>query len=351
MTIARKQILVENEIRNYHCTVRCVRRAFLCGRDFLSGKDYEHRRQWIQERLAFLSEVFAMDIIGYSVQSNHLHVILRTRPDLAKEMSDEAVALRWLRLFPPAGFRGMSDWTPGQSTIDLIVHNPERLATCRRRLTDLSWFMRCLDERIARLANREDNCKGRFWEGRFKCKLLLDEPALLTCLVYVDLNPIRAGETKTPEESRFTSAYDRIQMGRKEVVKLVKSPESISLEPGNAPQDSHKNPTPSDWLCPFCDTAERMGAFQSISFDEYLYILDILGREIQPDKKGFIPLDLKPILQRLSIVTECWFGILENYENRFRRILGRASHVMEQARGTGLNWFHGIKACREVFGT
>ena len=88
----------------------------------------------------------------------------------------------------------------------MLAADGEQLAERRRRLSSLSWFMRCLAEPIARQANRKDGCTGRFLEGRTKCQRLLDEAAVLACSVYVDLNPIRAEVVTTPETSADTSA-------------------------------------------------------------------------------------------------------------------------------------------------
>jgi REP element-mobilizing transposase RayT len=146
-------------------------------------------------------------VLSYAIMSNHLHLVVRNLPGRAAAWSDEEVARRWLWIFPgPGGKRGRP---PEDAAVRALCGDPERLAIRRARLADPSWFMRCLNEPIARRANREDACTGRFWEGRFKCQKLDDDGATLACMTYVDLNPVRAGLAETPEASDFTSGQDR----------------------------------------------------------------------------------------------------------------------------------------------
>jgi hypothetical protein len=163
---ARKQIVDETEVGIYHCVSRCVRRAFLCGQDALTGRSYDHRKVWIQGRLEELAAILAVDVLGFSVMSNHLHLLLRNRPDIAARWSDEQVARRWWRLHPGRHNEDGSPAEPEPHELALLTADAEALAVRRQRLSSISWWMRSLCEPMARRANREDGVTGRFWEGR-----------------------------------------------------------------------------------------------------------------------------------------------------------------------------------------
>jgi putative transposase len=206
MAIARSEVVIDGVEAVYHCISRCVRRAFLCGTDTYTGKSYEHRKEWIRLRIQELTSGYAIEVSAYAVMSNHLHVVLRTRPDWVDSWTDKEVAIRWLKMFSRSRMVEDKDAPPSDSEIKRLTDHAERMTEIRSRLSSVSWFMRSLNEHVARLANREDGCKGRFWEGRFKCQALLDEAAVLACMAYVDLNPIRAGLAETPGGQRF---YER----------------------------------------------------------------------------------------------------------------------------------------------
>lgn len=191
----------------YHCISRCVRRAWLCGEDPASGQNFDHRRGWIEQRLLDLAQSFAVELYAWAVMSNHAHVVLRVDPAVAAQWSDEDVATRWARLTRTLD----AEPPPVEERVRILLLQPERLAVLRERLGSVSWFMRFLNEAIARQANAEDHCTGRFWEGRFICQALLDEKAVLTCMAYVDLNPIRAGITTNLEDSDFTTIQRRLR--------------------------------------------------------------------------------------------------------------------------------------------
>lgn len=207
----RPDVLAEGEFQFEHCINQCVRRAFLCGKDELTGKNYDHRRELIRGRLEFLAGVMGIEVLGYAIMSNHFHTILRGRHDLVAAWSDDQVALKWWMLCPVRKNKDGSPAEPTEFEINQIRNDKKGLKEKRQRLSSISWFMRFLSERIAKEANKQDKCSGRFWEGRFKAQVLLDAAAILACMQYVELNPLRGGIAKTPEDSNFTSAQDRLK--------------------------------------------------------------------------------------------------------------------------------------------
>ncbi|MCP4322992.1 MAG: hypothetical protein GY787_14335, partial [Alteromonadales bacterium] len=142
--------------------------------------------------------------------------------------------------------------------------------------------MRCLNKFIARKANKEDKCKGRFWEGRFKSQALLDEKALLTCMAYVDLNPIRAKMSASVEESEYTSVFERIH--------------------GKSNYAENKKESGSKPLIKFIG-AENQSQPQGINFTliDYLELVDWSGRIIREGKRGAISGQTPVLLSTLGL--------------------------------------------------
>jgi REP element-mobilizing transposase RayT len=315
----RREVLAEGEIQVVHCVNRCVRRGFLCGTDDLTGKNYEHRRQWIRNRIEFLAGVFGIDVLGFSVMSNHLHVILRSRPDVVTEWSDDDVARRWWSLFPSRRNKDGSPAEPAETDLNSLTKDEKKLKELRARLSSISWFMRCTSEVIARMANAEDECTGRFWEGRFKAKVLPDEAAIAACMVYVDLNPVRAGLAATPEQSDFTSAQERIAD--------LKSADDVST--ADAKDSRIEHGAHAGWLAPVDLEPKRLrvrGKCSSrrasnkgcvfMSLPEYLSLLDWTGRQLVPGKRGAIGKDVSQILERLKLSAELWLHAVEQFGKR-----------------------------------
>ncbi|RRS08557.1 transposase [Pseudoalteromonas sp. J010] len=296
MATARKNQISLTDTKYYHCISRCVRRAFLCGEDKLTGKSYAHRRDWVEEKLLMLATVFCIDVCAYAVMSNHTHIVLHVDDNKAKRLSDKAIVIRWHKLFKGNWVtRKFVEEEPLCESDRLILS--EYIAKYRQRLADISWFMRVLNEDIARRANKEDECTGRFWEGRFKSQPLLDEAALAACMAYVDLNPIRAKLALTPETSDFTSIKKRIDHARQ-----GKQPNSLLRFAGSPRKNIPKG-------LPF-------------ELKSYLELVELTGKCIRTDKKGAI-LESQPILSRLNIEPDNWMKLTTQFSRIFHGAVGR----------------------------
>ena len=236
----REDVFDPEVVGIYHCYNRCSQRAFLCGFDPVTQQDFSHRKQWVQDRLKLLARSMAVEILDYAVLDNHLHCVLRNRPDLVGTWPDEEVVRRWWLLCPD---RRDERGEPAEiSNIELQARlaDHEQVAEYRKRLSCISWFMRLLCQPIARRANHESDVTGRFFAHRFGCERILDMAGLLACSMYVDLNLVRAGVAKTPEESVYTSAYDRIRGHMfRQAQSLDQDATEILVSEG-----------PDDWLAP-----------------------------------------------------------------------------------------------------
>jgi putative transposase len=333
MALPRSSYVRDIQIGFYHCTTRCVRRAFLYGLDPYSGRDYSHRKPWIENRLRQLTSIFAIDVSSFSVMSNHYHLTARTRPDIVAAWSDYEVARRWLTLCPIRYRSKKKAILTLQDHIRALAGRPERIAVLRKRLSSLSWFMGRLNEFIARAANKEDNVKGRFWESRFKCQALLDHPSIAACMVYVDLNPIRAGLAHTPESSNFTGIQRRIQN------RIRKTTNSNSNDyPGDGPF----------CLCPISSLNDPNGILP-MSEDEYIDLVDRSGRLIRKDKPGFVDPNLEPILIRIRANPKSWEDTVSHFEDKFGLAVGIVDNIRKFADLLGKRWFTGIRSAQSAF--
>jgi REP element-mobilizing transposase RayT len=314
MTRPRKELISVSDTPYYHVVSRCVRRTFLCGFDKHTQQDYEHRCQWIEDRMRLLSSLFAIDICSYAVMSNHYHIVVKLNPQQATEWNHQEVISRWTSIYKGPLLvqrqqQGGSLSLAEQQTVSDIIE------VWRERLADLSWFMKCLNEPIAREANKEDNCTGHFWESRYKSQALLNEEALLSCMAYVDLNPVRACMADTPETSNYTSIKERIKPHKRHQPLDEATPPSSALHHFEA---SLKPLLQFDGAI-----TQELQTGIPFSWEDYLMLVDWTGRVVREDKRGAIDDKLPPILERLNIEVNAWLKQASQFEqqhkHQFRR--------------------------------
>ncbi|TWT69688.1 hypothetical protein [Crateriforma conspicua] len=371
------------EVCIVHVVQRCVRRAFLAGVDRESGKDYSFRKEWIRRRMEALASVFAVDVLSYAVMSNHMHQILRNRPDVCCRWSDEDVAIRWLRVFPG---RRLEEHLaePTENDVQTLVRDKERLAEIRKRLADISWFMRALSEPIARMANKQDDCTGRFWEGRFKCQRIVDEAGLLACSIYVDLNPVRAAMAESPEQTPHTSVYDRVKacQGAKLDSAAFDLRPIPTDETGTKIRDTpvdelrqerkkkRQNPTcrkilRDGWLSPLTLLPDKLSdepevhtggvrssdkGFLNMTWKDYWELLRWTARRSVEETNLKVPASLRKTLQALGIDLSMWRDLVWNWQKYFGNsvCVGHPESIKQHAAETGHHHHRGqasVKSC------
>lgn len=270
--------------------------------------------------------------------SNHYHLVLRVDRQGAAAWSHEEIVERWTKVF---GLPTLIErWREGVAGAAERAAAKEAIESWRTRLSDVSWYMRCLNEYLARRANAEDECTGRFWEGRFKSQALLDEAGLLTAMAYVDLNPVRAGIAATPEESEFTSIHARIlQLRSARDSPLRRVHRSAAVAP--------KTSAPA--LLPFRDTAVLRSSSLPMSLSDYRQLLDWSARMTRPGKKRTVNSRLPAILTRLNIDADVWQYAMRPGGNLFGRAIGRLDGLRAHAERLGQAWIKGLQQAGRLY--
>ncbi len=375
-----------DEVCIVHTTQRCVRRARLVGRDKVTHKNFSHRRGWVRDRLRALASTLAVDVLAYAVMENHVHTLLRNRPDIVAKWTDREVALRWLRVFPG---RQIDEelGVPTEEDVQKLLNQPQRVLELRKRLSDISWFMRALAEPIARRANREDDCTGRFWQGRFKAQRIIDDAGLLACAAYIESNPIRAGISQSIEDSGFTSALDRLLAAAGEMV------ESVSLEdspigseeagerirkklPAGRPSINHEAKAirgpqlvPRDSFLAPLTLAENIlssdpelhtegqrasdKGFLTISWAEYESLLRWTASKRSTKEGTQITETMASVFRTLGIQPAAWNDLVWNFKRYFGRSsrAGSTRSMVNAAKKDGKHWYRGVRSTEHCFVT
>jgi hypothetical protein len=274
MTVARAHLVNPAVSRWYHCVLRCTRGASLV------GDGTNDRKGWIESRLQELAGIFAVSVGAFAVLDDHVHVLVRLDPEAARKWSVEEVVRRWGRLSPPRD-NARRPLAVSDEWVKRHRSNRTWVAQARQRLQSLGWFMKSLKEPLARMANRQEQTRGAFFEGRFKSIAILDDEALLVTCAYIDLSPLAAGIAKLPTRSAHTSIKARVDHVRKQ----DRNEDLNAARRGGAAGSKAAGLEEGHWLCPIEDRrrldASREGMISGLSLGSYLLLVDFTARLYQ----------------------------------------------------------------------
>jgi len=164
-------------------------------------------------------------------------------------------------------------------------------------------------------------------KGRFKSQALLSEQALLACMSYVDLNPVRADICNTLEQSEYTSIKQRI--------------DTLT----NKTDKPDNQPIP---LAPFIAASQTKNGI-SFSLHDYLELTDWTGRTIRKDKRGYIKADTPAILKKLNLGEDTWMETVTSFTDQFHTFIGPEETLSAICQKHRKKWLKGISICRKLF--
>lgn len=323
MTRPRSTQVCLDETPYYHCMSRCVRRAFLCGYDEKTKTNYDYRRKWIENKILELSQHFCISVPAYSVMSNHYHVILYVDRDKALALSNKEVAKRWVKIYKPDSL--IIDFLNGvKYEKEEKKRLKKRLKEIRERLYSISWFMRVINQYISATCNEEDEVTGAFWASRFQSKALLSDAAVMACMAYVDLNPIRANMAKTIEDSAFTSIKKRINGNEDKEKPIV----FIGMDESDEKPDI------------------------DIKLGDYINLVKWTAENIHKEniKQGKKTNTMMAVLENNKIPPDYWLMVCERFEDLFGNTAGKVIDSLRANLVFGTNRMKKLKNIKKKYG-
>ena len=348
--LARVEIFQPDEIAIVHVMNRTVRRCFLLGDDPLTGRNYDHRKEWLEIQLKRQAGLFGIDLLCQSIMSNHFHLVLRSRPDVFAVWDDSEVARRWMTLCPVRRKPNGEPETPTEVELNSIRRDKQKLTEIRSRLSDISWWMRLLCQHIGQRANREDEEVGKFWQARYQAVRLLDEASLLACAAYVDLNPIRAALAETLEQSDFTSVQKRIDSLKARAKSPCRSAPDRAARPDGylAPLEIDER---NDAVGPCCHQQGRRCSdkgFLPMPAARYIQLLDWTARQWSGTRRGRTPPGLAPVFERLGISGKVWCQLVRQFGRLFYAVAGKPHEIDARRSRDGRRRYKAKRAAREL---
>lgn len=377
----RSQVINEEEVSVYHVIDRCVRSAFLLDKEVTLNGVIRTRRQFLEELTKVLASKFMIDVSGFGFMINHMHMVLRNRPDLVKIMSDEDVLRAWWQISPDYRTKGNKPGNLTPKRLRKMLRDRKRIAECRKRLSSISWFMRYLKQPFSVAVNKVEETTGHVWEGRFKCIPIESVDQLLNAMIYVDLNPVRAGIAHSITQSIHTSAYNRAKsQERRGKLGRHRKRERKAIRDRDAVLE-----LTDDWLSPIELSESSLAAMQRIkteqgmktliqvtSFpdqetprlgrarasdlgvlpittDAYLMLVDLIGRRIHPGKVGKIPAKVPPILDAMGLGTpDDWVSAYEEFEQQEKQRYRRKVNTDEEASAVDIPFLEKTKSNQDA---
>jgi hypothetical protein len=298
----------------YHCLTRCVRNGWLWGVDTHAGRDCSHRKHWVLDQLRRQSRACAIDVCAYAVLPNHYELVLHVDRRRAWQWSAEEVLERWQHLYTNAP----------RDTLEIrACATPMQIEVLRGQLCDFGWYMRCINQQLARRVRLEDGVEGAFWERDTEAHVLEDSRQLLVAMAHVDLSALRAGIAATFEASQLTSLTDRLQSF---LGVTTREPNLSTLgEPS---------------LMAFADSRPRRPPCAPWRAEDYLELLHWTSRTFRTPRPDLTATSLPLLLLRMHLEPDTWNSAMRLPSRGFNQVLQRVGTIRSHAHSASFTDLH-----------